>query len=152
MKLLLLRHGEAEPEAASDSARALSIIGRNEVKTMAEKNSAALKAVDHIFVSPYLRAQQTADIVETQIQASRSDTDLLIPGASVNLLIDFLYKQSESYQCVLLVAHNPLLEALLDALGGFEYGSYRMRTASLAQFECDILARDCCSLDWLHHP
>ncbi|EXF44228.1 phosphohistidine phosphatase SixA [Pseudomonas sp. BAY1663] len=61
MRLWLLRHGEAEPRARTDAERNLTERGRRDVR----ENAAHLRgrALQAILVSPYRRAQQTADEV-----------------------------------------------------------------------------------------
>ncbi len=62
MKLWVLRHGEAEPYGARpDPERALTAHGREEVlRSAAQLIGQPLAA---IYASPYLRAQQTAQLV-----------------------------------------------------------------------------------------
>lgn len=152
MKLFLLRHGHAEPEAPRDSLRVLSAKGRAEVERQANENAAVLESIEACIVSPYVRAQQTADIVMQVMSAQRLESELLVPGANVNALIEYIYQTSQQFSSVLLVAHNPLLESLLAALCQFEPGSQRMQTASLASLECDVPARSCCEMQWIKHP
>lgn len=61
MKLWLLRHGEAEAHARSDAQRELTPHGRKEVKQSAGHLPG--HGVSKIVASPYVRAQQTAQIV-----------------------------------------------------------------------------------------
>ncbi|MGH8353342.1 MAG: histidine phosphatase family protein, partial [Pseudomonas sp.] len=58
MRLWLLRHGEAEPQARSDAERALTKHGRKEVLKAA--GHLAGRPLAAILASPYVRAQQTA--------------------------------------------------------------------------------------------
>lgn len=61
MKLWLLRHGEAEPQARRDAERRLTAHGIKE----ALKSAAQLagQPLDGILASPYVRAQETAELV-----------------------------------------------------------------------------------------
>ena len=61
MTLWLLRHGEAEARARSDAERPLTERGRKEVRRCAERLRG--RPLQYILASPYLRAQQTAEIV-----------------------------------------------------------------------------------------
>lgn len=61
MKLWLLRHGEAEPHASRDSERRLTAHGRKEVLQSAARLAGL--PLDGILASPYVRAQQTAELV-----------------------------------------------------------------------------------------
>ncbi len=154
MELFLLRHGHAESEAPTDRERPLSIIGREEVEQVIRARHQALANVKQLYVSPYLRAQQTAKIVASHFPTLSLETiDLLIPGGRTETLIDFL---SERFQvaapgAILLVTHQPLVGTLLDELCGCEPGRHRMSTASLAALDVDVMAADCCRLNWIEH-
>jgi phosphohistidine phosphatase len=63
MKLFFMRHGDAVDIAESDSARPLSDLGRTEVRQVAEGIASMGAQPTHIFASPRVRAQQTAQIV-----------------------------------------------------------------------------------------
>ncbi|MHB8822509.1 MAG: SixA phosphatase family protein, partial [Pseudomonadaceae bacterium] len=65
MKLWLLRHGEAEPRARTDAERNLTEQGRLDVRAIAAhlRN----QPLQTILVSPYQRAQQTAEIVRQEL-------------------------------------------------------------------------------------
>ncbi len=152
MKLFMLRHGHAEAEAPADDLRPLSAQGELEVHRVCQANYDELKSVELIYVSPYLRAQQTADIVAQYLTAERRDQPLIVPNGRPGKVIDFLYEVGERCASVLLVTHQPLVGTLVDELGGFETGRYRMGTANLACLECDPVARGCCTLQWLKRP
>lgn len=152
MNIFLLRHGHALAEAPSDRERPLSAQGELEVHKVCQASYDDLKKVEHVFYSPFLRAKKTAEITEQYLTASQEQCDLLRPSGRVDSVIDFLYGAADAYDSVLLVSHQPLIGMLVDALGGFETGRYRMGTASLASFSCNPVARDCCELNWLKHP
>ena len=60
-RLYVLRHGDAEPYGYdNDKQRALTDFGFTEVKATAQAFQAKGESFDAVFVSPYLRAQQTA--------------------------------------------------------------------------------------------
>ena len=67
MKLWILRHGEAEPHARSDAQRNLTEHGREQVRQAAAHLIG--QSIDTILVSPYVRAQQTAEIVRKVLGA-----------------------------------------------------------------------------------
>ena len=58
-----MRHGEAEPFAASDQDRALSPRGVKETRQLAAWLGQAVPDIGLVCHSPYLRARQTADQV-----------------------------------------------------------------------------------------
>ena len=61
MKLWVLRHGQAEARAATDAQRPLTETGRQEALRMGEHLQG--ETLEVILASPYLRAQQTAELV-----------------------------------------------------------------------------------------
>lgn len=113
MKIYIMRHGEAEHFAASDSERALTAHGIDCSISVAK--SAALNGaqeIDKVLVSPYLRAQQTWQAIESNFDAKSVETcaDITPYGQSeqvfdyVTALIDM-----EKLNSVMLVSHLPLV-------------------------------------------
>jgi phosphohistidine phosphatase len=113
MNLYLLRHGEAEARAHNDPARQLTVKGRSDVEHVARQFAARQLPLEQCFVSPYVRAAQTAELFIEQLSSSVSctTTELLVPEVRASTVIDFLGKNIDR-QHVLLVSHNPLLSEL----------------------------------------
>lgn len=151
MKLLILRHGQAEAWAASDEQRALTETGRRDVARVVEAARPAFEGLEALWVSPYRRAQQTARIVIDTLQWPGSVTTVpdLQPDAALEPLYGLL--QACKAQSVLLVSHQPLVGNLLDDLCGEDPGCYPMGTASLACLKLDVPARSLGQLEWLQH-
>ncbi|VVN11341.1 Phosphohistidine phosphatase SixA [Pseudomonas fluorescens] len=151
MKLWILRHGEAEPRANSDAERRLTSHGREQVLY-----SAALllgQPLQAILVSPYVRAQQTAALVQETLDFAQPLRTVawLTPESSVREAITELEKLG--FEHVLLVSHQPLVGALVGML---EHGHLQqpaaMSTASLAELEGDWPLPGLMSLKALSHP
>lgn len=155
MDLFLLRHGCAEAAAARDRDRKLTAEGREELHRVLSASRARLATVAQVLVSPYLRAQQSCDILMTYLPhlsgEQRQTVDFLTPGSNPQMTIDWLVQQPADLQ-VLLVTHQPLVGTLLDELCGFETGRYRMGTAALAALHIDVVGRGLADLTWLKHP
>ncbi len=113
MTLWLLRHGEAEPRVRHDTERALTERGREEARRSAERLRG--RSLVHILVSPYLRAQQTAELVREVLGLTLSLTtvDWATPDDSPRVAADYLHEFSG--EC-LLVSHNPFLGHLAGLL------------------------------------
>ncbi|MEG5263148.1 phosphohistidine phosphatase SixA [Pseudomonas sp. JDS28PS106] len=150
MKLWVLRHGEAQPKAASDPARELTAHGRDQVLHSAARLRGA--ALVRIIASPYVRARQTAELVRQALDFARpvEIVDWLTPDSDprgVLAQLDALDGES-----VLLVSHQPLVGALVGLLA---HGSYRhaepMGTASLAELEGEDVIAGGMELLGLHH-
>ncbi len=155
MELFLLRHGSAHTTADKDSERTLDAIGREEVSRNLSGNSDALAGVTQLLVSPYARAQQTADIAQSLLHfdtlPKRQTVDFLTPCGNPQHLIDHLYQHN--YSSVLCVSHQPLLGTILDEICGFEPGQYRLSTGTLVCIEfSEVIAKGLGVLKWLKHP
>ncbi|MBV6274541.1 phosphohistidine phosphatase SixA [Pseudomonas aeruginosa] len=151
MKLWLLRHGEAEPHASRDSERRLTAHGRKEVLQSAARLAGL--PLDGILASPYVRTQQTAELVREALGLVEpvGTAPWLTPDDDPREVLGFLDERSE--RNLLLVSHQPLV----GALGGLlVHGNRRdplpMSTASLAELEGDFAAAGLMTLVSLHHP
>lgn len=119
VNLVIMRHGEAEPQYLSDSERQLTAAGQAEVSQMAEWLHHHYSAFDRIFSSPYRRTQQTAALLVQKgltAQAVELNTDL-VPEGNSQLVVDFLdtlYAENPHAK-ILLVSHMPLVSFLVEA-------------------------------------
>lgn len=148
MKLFIMRHGEASPYAERDSLRELTDFGRKQVDKVAKKSLQDLQCVEQVWVSPYVRAQQTADIVLSHLKETPVRTH---PGITPDGHSQFILEEIAALQVqnLLLVSHMPLVGDLVNGLCAKPNGYYSMATAALASIECDVLAMGCCDLKWL---
>ncbi len=145
-----MRHGEAECQADHDSLRELAPEGRNDITQMAADYQEALQQVDVIWASPYVRAQQTAEIMAEHLSVPILTQDFLPPHGNPSDIVDALEENRQ--QTILIVSHQPLIGILVDNLAGLEPGRYRMGTGALAHLSTEIYANGCCELQWLHQP
>lgn len=151
MRLWLLRHGEAAAYARSDAERPLTAQGRDEVRCSAEHLRG--QALQRILVSPYLRAQQTAELVRSTLNLDLPLTtlDWLTPDDDPREVARHLdpFEGGD----VLVVSHNPLLGELVGFLvHGHLQLPTAMRTASLAALDGDLIMPGAMQLSALHHP
>jgi len=112
MNLYLLRHGEAEARAHNDPARQLTARGQREIEQVARQFAVRQLPLDRCFVSPYVRALQTAEhfISHSGIGVPTEVCATLIPEIRASAVMQFLSSIQEKH--VLLVSHNPLLSEL----------------------------------------
>ena len=115
MKVLIMRHGEAESYAASDEERQLTAHGINQSKQIAHwLNKTHKIQFDYVLVSPYIRAQQTWGAIEPILSACNTKVEIsdeLTPYGNSSSVVDFvkalgLVNQLDS---VLIVSHLPLV-------------------------------------------
>ncbi|TQV67677.1 phosphohistidine phosphatase SixA [Exilibacterium tricleocarpae] len=151
MDIFVLRHGEAEPHAERDHQRRLTQRGEADVLNTLQRGLPELEGVQKILVSPYTRAQQTADIAADLLPGRMlMTTETLVPGgdpAKLAALIEQLQLDR-----VLLVGHQPLAGTFTDWLCDLEPGRYRMGTSALVFIETQWVAAGCGTLRWLKQP
>lgn len=151
MRLWLLRHGQAQPQADSDAARELTAQGRQEVLQSAVQLQG--RPLTAIIASPYVRAQQTAELVREALGFSGplGTAPWLTPDSDPRAALRYLDERSDAE--VLLVSHQPFI----GAFGGFLVNGHfeealPMRTASLAELEGEVPAAGLMTLLALRHP
>ena len=150
MKLWVLRHGEAEPYGSRpDSERALTAHGREEaLRSAAELIGQPISA---IYASPYLRAQQTAQLVREALgfEPEIRTVDWLTPDNRPQAVAE----QLVSVDYALLVSHNPLVGNLLGYLQhGHVQDPEAVKTAGLAELEGDLPLAGAMKLNGIKHP
>ena len=159
MNLYLLRHGEAENVAASDAARPLTEAGRQAVINVAQQFATKAPSIERCFVSPYLRAQQTAELFleelllnQQQLSSSKpllpiETNKKLVPEVHASEIISFLGTLSE--ENILLVSHNPIMTELLALLNnGHLENIYIVDTSELICLSMDIPGRAQAKLEY----
>ncbi len=158
MQLFVLRHGQAEGYATSDSARNLTERGRSDTIQIITFQKDALAGVNCIYASPYNRAQQTAVIAAEILGLPVQTCDVITPEHSVRNLLGFLEGLPldpdlfSTTQVPLLVSHQPLVGSFVDWFCGFERGGNVMGTSALAAIQYDVLAGACGDLISLTQP
>jgi phosphohistidine phosphatase len=149
MKVWVLRHGEAEGHARSDAERNLTEHGRAEVL----RSAAHLigEDISAIIASPYVRAQQTAQLVREALgfEPPIRTVPWLTPDGNPLQVLEKL----DTADNVLLVSHQPLVGGLISFL---QHGHLRqpqpMSTACLAELEGDFPLAGLMSLNSVKTP
>jgi phosphohistidine phosphatase len=116
MKLYFIRHGDAVTSAAVDAERTLTSDGIAESETVAEILQLLKITPTAILASPYVRAQQTVEIIRKRFpKVDISTTQHLTPSSSsTNLFAEFKYYSRDSQ--LLLVSHEPFIRTTVSLL------------------------------------
>ena len=134
MQLYLLRHADAETEAATDPARTLSEKGEEQAIKVAQFCRAHGIQPGVIFASPLVRAQQTAKPVAKELRVEVTTARWLACGARPDVILAEL-ASLENVPAVMLVGHEPDLGNLIAHLLSAASGSIHVRKASLTLLE-----------------
>ncbi|KUM44137.1 phosphohistidine phosphatase SixA [Pseudomonas sp. EpS/L25] len=137
MKLWLLRHGEAEVRAASDELRELTPAGQAAVVLSAAQLERA--DLQLILASPYVRARQTAALVQRQL--AWTGELLSAPWATPEGQPERALQELErlGVERLLLVTHNPFVGELAGwLLHGHRQAPVPMGTACLLSLEAPL--------------
>ena len=150
--LYLFRHGRAEAQATSDAARALTDEGRAQVQDVVARFQASELPLQRILCSPYLRAQQTAELLADAFAGVQVETfALLSPETSPRQLLQALAELDGT--AIALVGHNPLLSNLLSLMvAGHTQPELDLGTANLAVVSGETVAAGCAELQTLLQP
>lgn len=132
-----LKHGFLQP----DATRELSERGRLEVSRSAQWLTTQLKQIDWVIVSPYVRAQQSWELVAQYLSAEVIEvSEDIIPEANPSAFAGALMArlQIEPAASVLIVSHMPFVCYLVDYLDA-SVEAPLFPTAGIAEIELEPL-------------
>lgn len=118
MRLYLVRHAEAEAEAADDSLRNLTESGWAQAQAVADWLCGQVVHPARVLASPYLRAQQTALVIQESLHLPAVISDeLIVPEGDIvraeQLISGRLREHDEE---LIVVSHMPLIASLCNWL------------------------------------
>jgi len=123
MLICVMRHGDAEAFSTDgkDASRLLTDRGHADNLQLAQQLKARVTSFDLVCVSPYRRAQQTADdVLSLYPGCARQTVPWLVPEFSAQESMDALDSTvaavSGQGDSMLLIGHNPLVSRLLMLL------------------------------------
>lgn len=152
LKILLMRHGEAELSAKSDAGRNLTARGERQVLACANQANASqndsLTVVEQIIASPFVRAEQTAVLVQSMFSPliPIETWSEITPSGSKEVVLDKLSKSKAAV--LMLVTHQPFIGKFIFYLTGDEI---RMGTASIVSIQMSAMTARCGEVDWVLH-
>ncbi|MBW7888037.1 MAG: phosphohistidine phosphatase SixA [Bacteroidetes bacterium] len=151
MILYFLRHGEAARTSGIDADRALTLEGEEASKQIGSFCRKTGIAFTHALVSPYTRAQQTAEFVlKNYPHVSKETCEYLTPDSDPRNLFNELKHFLDS-SSILLVSHEPFCStAISQLISGGERSALVMKTTSLACVEAHLpIGKGLGILHWL---
>jgi len=157
MLLLIARHGEAQAQASQDSQRNLTPHGRD----MTEQLGAAIVRKKfmpmQIWASPYVRAQQTAQILHKQMPSVTGirECAVITPDSGVRDCLTWLQREPE-LETLMLVSHQPFVTQLISWLC---HASFQpdisvpmLATSAAVLLQLDTVDAGCARVVWHMFP
>jgi len=145
-KLWIMRHGQAQSMAATDQLRPLTETGVSQVRI----NYQFLQdqTFTHVFVSPYLRAQQTLEALKSQgLESKRVKTvDWVTPDVDTQPAIDHLMAIDGDELNILIVCHQTFAGRLATHLCDGTTRGCHVDTAAIIEIEAEVFASQCATL------
>lgn len=138
-----MRHGQAVASAPTDELRALTAFGEQQVLSNATKTLANIHFT-HVFVSPFLRAQQTWQIVQPLVQFDHCTTvDWITPDVATAPALDALFALQGDELRILLVCHQTFAGRIVTHLCEGSTRGMHIETAAIEYIETEVFASQC---------
>jgi len=157
MKLIIMRHGEAERFQFQDKTRSLTSRGEKQAITAGKWLSDYLgegALVDIALVSSYVRAQQTYSQLSEQVVVSQKQVcEDVIPEGDPKIVHDFikvLFEDSSQPRVILIVSHMPFVSYFLEEVH-VDKQSMLFDTSSVVIVNYDI-AIGAGKIESIYHP
>jgi len=141
MQVYIMRHGQAVTSGVDDAFRELTAEGKQEANEMAKWIANQNIPIDKVFVSSFVRAQQTFKEVNSVLNEKLSaDTlDFITPAGSAERVHDYIdgICVTENVRHLLIVSHMPLVSFLVAELT-VEGDCPIFQTAGIAHIDYDL--------------
>ena len=122
MNLYLMRHCEPVPGHPNNAERALTEDGLKQADDMGAWLAGHIGRVDIVITSPFMRAMQTAQAMGKALGAHLADTRMLQPDGKPDDMWKEIERLAQQSKDVLVVGHDPSLNALICWLQGNDLG------------------------------
>lgn len=158
MRLYLVRHGHAEDKAGKeDAARALTPAGRRDIAAVASYIAHGLESPVRVLSSPYLRAEQSAEILREalRLEGKLHATEALLPESDWPALRAHLLElEAGGVRSVIAVGHNPSISMICASIiAGSSDARIELPKGAVACIELDSFeSRQPGDLRWLVTP
>ena len=159
MELYLLRHATAvdreDNRYPEDSLRPLTEEGRMKMQRNAKGMKALGLSFDLVLSSPYIRARQTAEIVQDVLRTTKPIlTKTLLPETKPQEITVLINTKYAHHARILLVGHEPHLSSLFSfLLADKTILDFEFRKGGICQLQtASPLKGGGASLDWIMTP
>jgi phosphohistidine phosphatase len=153
MNLYIMRHGESSWDTQIDSERSLTDFGQQQATAVGQYLSEANISVDLVMVSPYKRAQQTANKVLDKFPLVKTiESSNFTPESSVAVAQESV--EAAGDKNILLISHLPLVANLAGYLTADDSASrgQHWSPATIACLRGDDFLPGCMIVQWIKSP
>ncbi len=143
-QLYIMRHGQAHMLAPSDELRELTELGAKQVFNSATQFLSPVK-FDHVFVSPFVRAQQSfAQVQLASVDCGQVKTvSWITPDVSTQPAISELASLPGENLIILLICHQTFAGRLASQIcDGHEVGMH-VETGAIVKIQTEVFAGQC---------
>lgn len=144
MKLIIMRHGEAETFGSRDSERCLTPNGIKQAQfagTWLSQFIGQDKKIDLAIVSPFVRAEQTyLELVKQVTCQQKIISEDIIPSGSHQIAHDYIrmiYEQNQEFNSILVVSHMPFVSYFVEEVTINKYAML-FDTSSIVVIDYDL--------------
>lgn len=136
-RLILVRHGKAEPSRGQDFNRNLVAVGEERTRDVAHQLNMLNIVPECILSSSSFRTKQTSECMAEIFWNDREKITLLpeLYLAEAGTLVNVI-KQTEDVSCLMLVGHNNGISDLCTLLS--RAGTYSLKTSGTIVFDIPI--------------
>jgi phosphohistidine phosphatase len=145
--LFIMRHGQAESVAPTDAQRPLTSLGMQQALESAVENLAFVE-FDYVFVSPFLRAQQTwQQVQKADVSSKHIETvEWITPDVPTQPALDHLVQLPGDKLNILLVCHQTFAGRLATHLIDGHAQGMHLDVAAVVKIETEVFAGGCGTL------
>ena len=134
MNIVLIRHGQAQAQSTSDASRALTALGAQQAQKTAAWFANQDYQVDALFVSPYVRAQQTASYVAQIFDVPLTTCDCITPDDSAQTAFEWFDELNlPASATIAIVCHMPIVARLAALLTGESAYAFEVAEAQVIE-------------------
>lgn len=155
MKLVLVRHGEAEHNRGSDAERALTEAGRRQAAGTGRWLAGIFEGAVPVclLVSPYRRARETAEVIGRFLGTESVEVAEITPDNDPRIALSAIAEVAAGYEFVVVVTHMPLVSALASWMeSGVLSSAQAFALAEARLFELPVLAASAASEKYRYAP
>jgi phosphohistidine phosphatase len=157
MKLIIMRHGEAERFRVQDKTRSLTGLGKKQASTAGRWLNAYLgvsQPINVALISSYTRAQQTFEQLSEQVVVVQQQVcEDIIPEGNPKIAHDFiklLFNDKAQPSVILIVSHMPFVSHFLEEVH-IDKKSMLFDTSSVVVVDYDLTV-GVGSIESVYHP